>query len=173
MATTHLISGLPGSGKTTYATAIRADMSAALFSLDRWLITVFGRYALKDVGHDEHVRRVLACRELIWDAACELLQRGTDVILDDGFFLRENRLRVIGASQRVGATAKIHFIDTPLPVLRARLGRRNDNLPPHNFRIDPDTLSAFVTIFEVPRADECAELVIVRDDGPDEDGVNR
>jgi predicted kinase len=43
MATLHLISGLPCSGKTTYATGLRADLGAALFSLDRWLIIAFGR----------------------------------------------------------------------------------------------------------------------------------
>ena len=41
MATLHLISGLPCSGKTTYAAALGADANAALFSLDRWLITAF------------------------------------------------------------------------------------------------------------------------------------
>src|SRR5687768_14542668 len=98
MATTHLISGLPCSGKTTYATGLRTEIDAALFSLDRWLIIAFGRYSIDDVGHEEHVRRVLASRELIWGAASELLRRGADVILDDGFFLRENRMRVVSLS---------------------------------------------------------------------------
>ena len=46
MATTHLISGLPCSGKTTYAAGLRADLNGVLFSLDRWLITAFGQYAI-------------------------------------------------------------------------------------------------------------------------------
>jgi hypothetical protein len=161
MATTHLISGLPCSGKTTYAVGLRADLDAALFSLDRWLITLFGRYSIDDVGHEEHVRRVLACRELIWSAGVELVRRGTDIILDDGFFLRDNRMRVADLSKQIGATAKIHFVDAPVNVLRARLTVRNAHLPPHNFRIEPDLLHAFVELFEVPDADEGAELVVV------------
>ena len=161
MAITHLISGLPCSGKTTYATALRADLDAALFILDRWLITLFGKYSIDDVGHEEHVRRVLACRDLIWSAAAELLRRGADVILDDGFFLRENRVRVIGLSKMVGASAKIHFVDTPMRVIETRLEVRNAHLPPHNFRIGPDMLHAFVGLFEAPGADEGAELVHV------------
>jgi predicted kinase len=90
MATLHLISGLPCSGKTTYAAGVRADTNAVLFSLDRWLITAFGRYEIVVVGHQEHTRRVLSCRELIWHAASEFLRRGVDVILDDGFFLRDH-----------------------------------------------------------------------------------
>ena len=64
MATAHLISGLPCSGKTTYAVGLRADANCVLFTLDRWLITVFGKFSIDAVGHEEHVRRVLACREL-------------------------------------------------------------------------------------------------------------
>jgi predicted kinase len=163
MATTHLICGLPGAGKTTYATGLRTDIAAALFSLDRWLITMFGRYSIDEVGHDEHVRRVLACRVLIWDAASELLRRGTDVILDDGFFLRENRIRTIGQSRSLGASAKIHFVDTPLEVLRVRLEARNAHLPPYNFRVGPGMLSAFAGLFEAPLPDEGAEVVVIRD----------
>src|SRR5215469_5178234 len=93
VATAHLISGLPCSGKTTYAKGLRDDVNGILFSLDRWLITAFGRYSLAAVGHEEHTRRVLACRELIWGTATEFLQRSVDVILDDGFFFRQHRVR--------------------------------------------------------------------------------
>jgi len=163
MSTTHLISGLPCSGKTTYATALRADIDAALFSLDWWLITAFGRYSIDQVGHGEHVRRVLACRELIWSAASEILKRGADVVLDDGFFLRENRVRAIARSTSIGCPAKVHYVDTPLDVIRARLEARNASLPPYNFAVGPDMLAAFVGLFEEPAPDEGAEVVVIRD----------
>ena len=166
MANTHLISGLPCSGKTTYATALRADVDGALFSLDRWLITLFGRYSIAEIGHEEHVRRVLACRDLIWDAASELLKRRVDVILDDGFFLRANRMRVVDLATGLGATAKIHFVDAPLNVIQARLEVRNANLPPYNFWLGPDLVHAFAGLFEVPGPDEGAEVVVVRDVAP-------
>lgn len=165
MATTHLISGLPCSGKTTYAVGLRSELNGVLFSLDRWLITVFGKYAIAEVGPDEHLRRVLACRELVWDSAAELLKRGVDVILDDRFFLRENRMRCIELSRRAGAGAKIHFIDTPLSVIRARLEQRNAALPMYNFWIGPDSLAAFVDLFEIPSTDEGADVIVVRDIG--------
>src|SRR5262245_66416924 len=127
--TLHLISGLPCSGKTTYATALRADANCALFTLDRWLITCFGKYAISGVGTEEHARRVLACRELIWESASELLRRSVDVVLDDGFFLKDHRMRYVQLAAAVGAKTKIHFIDTPMEIVRARLEQRNAQLP--------------------------------------------
>jgi predicted kinase len=164
MATAHLISGLPCSGKTTYSAALRADRNCVLFTLDRWLITVFGKYSIDAVGHDEHVRRVLACRELIWDIAAEFLRRNIDVVFDDGFFLRENRLQVVALASSVGARTKIHFLDTPLSLCIKRLERRNAGLPPFNFRIGPEMLNAFVQLFERPDDDEGAEIVVVAED---------
>jgi predicted kinase len=163
MATLHLISGLPCSGKSTYAAALRSGSGAVLFSLDRWLIRTFHRYSLTSVGHVEHTRRVLACRELIWDAASEFLRRSTDVILDDGFFFREHRARHVALGRALSAHTKVHFLDTPLETIVARLRERNANLPPFNFHIDPDSLVGFVGLIEAPASDEADEVVIVRD----------
>jgi len=172
MATAHLISGLPCSGKTTYAVGLRADANCVLFTLDRWLITVFGKYSIDVVGHDEHVRRVLACRELIWEVATEFLRRNIDVVFDDGFFLRENRMQVVALAASAGAKTKIHYLNTPLEVCIERLQRRNAGLPHFNFWIGPDMLEAFVKLFEPPSEDEGAEIVVVAEgdratpDGP-------
>lgn len=166
--TLHLISGLPCSGKTTYAEGLRADTNAVLFSIDRWLLTAYGQYSLSEVGQVEHTRRVLACRELIWASAAEHLGRATHAILDDGFFLREHRRRYVAMAAAIGARTTIHYIHAPLLVIRGRLERRNRHLPPHNFYIDPDVLIGFLGLYEVPSAEEGAELVSVStgDDPP-------
>jgi predicted kinase len=161
VATLHLISGLPCSGKTTYSRRLRAEVGGVLFSLDRWLITAYDRYSIADIGHDEHVRRVLATRELIWDASAEFLNRDIDVILDDGLFWRENRIDLIARAKGIGAAATIHFVNTPLELIVPRLIERNANLPRYNFNIEPELLENFVSLFETPTADEGAELVVV------------
>ena len=162
MATVHLISGLPCSGKTTYARALQADLNAVLFILDRWLITAFERYAIADVGYPEHVRRVLACRTLIWEDAAQFLTRGVDVILDDGFFYREHRMRVGDQARAIGAKVKVHHLDAPLDVLQSRLENRNAHLPRFNFLIEPETLSSFIDMYERPSPDEGAEVLVIR-----------
>jgi predicted kinase len=136
MSTAHLISGLPCSGKTTYATTLRQATAGVLFSLDYWLITLHGRYSIPQIGHEEHVRRVLVCRRLICDVAREFLERGHDVILDDGFFLREHRVQQIAffnsmsANVRTAIKINTHVVQVPIDLLRTRLERRNGGLPP-------------------------------------------
>ena len=49
MPTVHLICGLPCSGKTTYARGLR-NLDSVVFSIDRWLITAFGRYRSRRWG---------------------------------------------------------------------------------------------------------------------------
>jgi predicted kinase len=168
MPTAHLISGLPCSGKTTYARALRETTNGVLFSLDYWLITLHGRYSLDSVGHEEHVRRVVACRHLISDLAEELLRHGLDVILDDGFFLREDRLKQIAAFQSINAKqcareihVQTHIVQVPFPVLRTRLANRNVSLPEHNFSVTPEMLERFLTMYEEPLAEEGAELLYI------------
>ena len=103
MPTAHLLSGLPCSGKSTFAKFLVEENGGVLFSLDYWLITLHGRYSLADVGNNEHVRRVIACRQIISDVACEFLRHGLDVVLDDGFFLSEHRMQQINAFKSVVA----------------------------------------------------------------------
>src|SRR5690606_24356891 len=79
----------------TYSHQLVREINGVHFWLDQWLITLYGRYSIEAIGHDEHVRRVLACRDLIRNMADELLRRGIDVVLDDGFFLREHRKQYI------------------------------------------------------------------------------
>lgn len=162
MPTVHLISGLPCSGKTTYARDFRSASDAVVFSLDRWLITAFDKYSIASVGHEEHTKRVLACRELIWETAVEFVRRSVDVILDDGFFLRENRMRYAALAHAAGAQTTIHFLNTPLATIQTRLDERNANLPRFNFSIDRETLLVFSELFEIPSGDEASEVVVVR-----------
>ena len=161
MATVHLICGLPSAGKTTYATALKSSTSGVHFRLDHWLVTVYGHYAIDTVGHKEHVRRVEACRTLIWEMAQQFLRRQVDVILDDGFFLHDHRLRYALLAEAINAECTIHLLNTPRPIIEARLEKRNRNLPPDSFTITPARLDQFYALFEPPSPDDRLHVVEV------------
>ena len=154
MATAHLICGLPASGKSTYSSALKASTAGVHFALDHWLITAYGRYAIDTVGNTEHVRRVMACRKLIW-AVCEaFLQRDVDVILDDGFFLRTHRMEYAEMARTIGSDVTIHYVNTPAEIIEKRIEKRNRNLPRDNFTISQSMLEQVSQLFDEPSADE-------------------
>lgn len=161
MATAHLISGLPASGKSTYAKLLKMQTGAVLFRLDKWLKTLFGDYSLEDVENDEHVRRVLATREMIWFSAAEFLIRGIDIILDDGFFFEKHRLQHINLAKEIGAEACVHFLNTPIEVIGERLNIRNSDLPKNTFFISTDKLKFFQSIYETPNPNKEGKVQIV------------
>jgi predicted kinase len=100
---------------------------------------------------------------LMWDPASEFLRRNVDVILDDGFFYREHRMRQAALAAEVGADTVIHFVDLPLDQVRERLVRRNASLPRFNFHIDPATPEGFLGMVQRPSPDEGATVVFVGD----------
>ena len=123
----------------------------------------FPHWRLRRPGRRAAARGELTLSE---DQATELLCRSVDVILDDGFFLRENRVRCIELARGVGAGAKTHFMDVPVDVIRRRLEVRNARLPSHNFAIDPETLRRFLGLFERPSENEGAEMVVASSTAP-------
>jgi predicted kinase len=134
-------------------------------TLDRWLLTCFGRYVVGVVGPMEHARRLYACRELMRGVAEEFLRRGVDVILDDGFFLRGDREHHVAWARRLGARAIVHFVDAPRDVLRQRLAARNSDPGQHCFEITADALETCIAIFEPPSPDEGADRVVLATSG--------
>jgi predicted kinase len=161
MATVHLICGLPCSGKSTYSKSLKADTGGVHFTLDYWLITCYGPYDIEEAGYETHVRRVVACRTLIWDTAKEFLDRNVDVILDDGFFFREHRIQYVKMAEAYRAETKIHYMEASKDVIRTRLEKRNKALPEFNFHIDPGRIEDFFRSFEVPSPEEGTDINVV------------
>jgi hypothetical protein len=141
--------GLPGAGKTTAARAIEAAEGAVRLSPDEWLL------ALGADGYDEAMRaRVDAVQ---WDLAQRLLARGASVILENGFWRREERAVYRARAAELGAASRLHFLDSPLAELIRRLEARNAALPLGSYHVRPEDLETWMTqSFEPPTPDELA-----------------
>lgn len=161
MKIVHLMCGLPCSGKTTFAHKLAEERSALYLGLDELLITLYGQYPIDQVGHEEHVQRVIRCRRALWKIAMHALRVGMEVILDDGFFLKENRQRYASLSAAAHASSRLYYFDIPHPILFQRLEDRNARLPASNFPITAQRLEAFIHLFEIPTDDEGNERIVL------------
>lgn len=143
-----LVCGLPGSGKTTLARSLEQEQFAVRLCPDEWM------QSLHVDGYDNAARaRVeLLQREL----AVRLVALGCVVVLEFGFWGRDERLSLRDEARSLGAAAELRFLDTPLDVLWERVDARNQALPWGSFPISRDDLGAWFAQFEVPDAQELA-----------------
>ena len=109
--------GLPGAGKTTVAREISAVTGAVRLSPDEWLVALGN-----DLWDPDARRRVEA---LQWTLALELLSRDVSVVLEHGFWSRDERVDALQRGRSVGAAVSLRFLDVPLEELWARLDARN------------------------------------------------
>jgi predicted kinase len=107
MAMLFLIVGLPGAGKTVRAKSLAAEHAALRLTPDAWMIPLFGD------PQPAGKRDVLEGR-LIW-VALEALRLGTNVVLDFGFWGRDERSSLRWLAGSVGASCQVVY----LPVDRA------------------------------------------------------
>ena len=79
--------GLPFSGKTTLARKLEQQCSALRLTTDEWHVRLFGQ----DAKETEHDSRHSLIETMLWNIASRVLELGTNVILDFGFWAREER----------------------------------------------------------------------------------
>lgn len=89
-----------------------------------------------------------------WEVAKRVLTLGVDVILENGFWSREERVSYRLQAEARGARVELRYLDVPRDELWERLSRRNANLPPGTFAVREDQLDLWWSWFEPPTADE-------------------
>lgn len=149
MATLHLMVGLPCSGKTTLARTLEEKYSAIRLTPDEWQVRLFGQDAM-DPQHDARHGLIEA---LQWEVAERALALGTDVILDFGFWAREEREDYRSRAKQLGASSEVHFLDVPRDELLRRLARRNGQ-PGLAFRISEAMMEPWIAFFQRPDEEE-------------------
>ena len=150
MATLHLMVGLPCSGKTTKARQLEKKYNALLLTPDIWHLKLFG----SDTLPKYHDKKYGAIESIMWDHASRVLSLGLDVILDFGFWAKEERDNFRGKAKELGAKFKIHYMDVPKGELYKRLDERNKKAKDGAFVISREEMDRYVSIFEPPTREE-------------------
>lgn len=155
MATAHLIHGFVGTGKTTYATKLEYEIPALRFSIDDWIVALYGQNPPEEDFSDIYYRT----SRLIWDVAVRALALGQDVIMDFGFWSRASR---DDARQRVlstGAEVILYHVTCADDIMRARVLKRTAQMPAKALYIDSEAIESFYNQLEPLDADEHHQLI--------------
>ena len=150
MATLHLMVGLPCSGKTTLAKKLEHERSALRLTPDEWQIGLFGQ----DAKEPEHDARHSLIETMLWNIASRVLELGTNVILDFGFWAREEREDYRLRAKRLGASSEAHFLDVPEEELLRRLAVRNSQPSQESFHISEESMKLWIEFFQKPTPEE-------------------
>lgn len=146
MPTLTLFCGLPGSGKTTLARRLEAEGRGVRICTDDWQAELGVPHS--DIDFHERLRPVL------YRHALDLLRHGTDVILEDGLWRREERTQKFTDARAAGARIELHVFDVDLETLWARLQRRNELADPGAYPITHTELQQAWQLFQPPTPDE-------------------
>lgn len=148
--TVYVICGFIGAGKTTFARKLEAATGAVRITKDEWLIRLIGDDPAIE-GFAQFDARI--CR-LSQDVAFHLVEKGIDVILDEGFWAREERRDLERRIRAAGATPVLYYLDTPIATIRERVAARNLNRSGDSFRITGEMLDRYLEHWQPPGDDE-------------------
>ena len=151
--TLFILTGLPGSGKTTYANGLAKETGAKIFSLDT---EMHKRY-----GEDHHIDLEIREKATKYDLLQEMEQmllNGTSIIADFGFYKEAERKRYLRFAKQLGVYGKVVFVTAPYETLLQRVEERNkitDNI----HHIDKEILDALIERYEEPTESESPEVI--------------
>ena len=152
MAKVSLICGKICSGKSTYAEQLRIQNKAVLLSTDEITLALFGQHC--GDKHDDYVERT---QNYLFYKSLELVEVEINVILDWGFWMKEERDYAREFYNSRNIDCEFHYIDISDETWKVRLKKRNSEVLAREtsaYYVDDNLAEKFGSIFEVPNEDE-------------------
>jgi predicted kinase len=112
-----VVTGLPGSGKTTLALQLAASMPAARMCPDDWMMA-----SRIDLWDEEARARI---EQLQLELALKLLRAGQNIVIEWGVWAREERDALREAARGIGASVELRHVTAPVDELWRRIVERD------------------------------------------------
>jgi predicted kinase len=148
--TLTLFCGLPGAGKSTLARRLEDHGAGVRLCTDDW-------QAALGVGHadtDFHERLQVH----LYRHGLTLLRAGTDVILEDGLWMKAERTEKFADARACGAEIRLHVFEVAYETLWSRLQARAATVDPGAYPMTEHELRWAWDLFEPPTAEELATV---------------
>lgn len=143
-----LLCGKIGSGKSTYAEKLRKQCHAVVLSCDEITLALFGN----DVGekHDDFVERT---QNYLFEKSLAILEIGVSVILEWGFWLKEERDAARAFYESRGIAYEFHYVAVSEQQWKRNLAGRNQAVVEGKtsaYFVDEGLAEKMSAMFEVP-----------------------
>jgi predicted kinase len=145
----YVICGFIGAGKTTFAKKLEQQTGAVRITKDEWLIRLIGNDPTIE-GYAEYDGRMC---DLSRDIAFRIAEKGHDVILDEGFWAKQERDALRRRIESIGAREVLYYLETPIETMRNRVAHRNLHTA-DSFVISESLLEHYLQFWQPPGEDE-------------------
>lgn len=152
MSKAILICGKIGSGKSTYAEKLRIENKAVVLSCDEITLALFND-KMGD-AHDEFTART---QKYLFEKSLDILEIGVNVILDWGFWQRDDRNYARTLYQTRGIPCEFHYIEIADVLWKRNITERNKAILEGKttaYYIDDGLIEKFYRMFETPDQSE-------------------
>jgi predicted kinase len=146
----HLLHGIVGSGKTTFARSLEQEFHAVRFSPDEWMVALHGTNPPESLFRPQH-ERIMA---LIWEHAGRVLRAGSDVVLEGGFWTRASRDEARRRAKEIGMSWRLYALHCPVEEARRRVLERTAVMLPGTLEITGPTFDHLLRQVEPLGEDE-------------------
>lgn len=157
-ATLHLLCGRIAAGKSTLAARLAAEDHAVVISEDVWLAQL---YAGEIVTIADYVERAARLRAVMGGHVAALLRAGLSVVLDFPANTLATRAWMREIVERAGTAHRLHYLDTPVGLCRARMHARNA-AGDHAYAPSDADFDRISSVFVPPTAAEGFDIVVHR-----------
>jgi len=155
LPTLHLLCGKAASGKSTLTARLGAAPGTVVIAEDDWLAALFGDQMTTLA---DYLRCATRLRAIMEPHVVALLRAGTSVVLDFPANTVETRRWMRRLVDTSGAAHRLHVLDVPDAVCKARLRARNAR-GDHPFAVTEAQFDQLSRHFVPPSEDEGFDIV--------------